>query len=321
MRQFARPILVASKCLEFEACRWNGVRLPEPLIKKLEPYVEFAPVCPEFEIGLGIPRDPIRIVLKGTKHHLIQPATGRDVTDLMRRFSDSFLKSVGQVDGFILKSRSPSCGLKDVKVYPSIEKSASVGKDSGLFADAALTAFPNLAIEDEGRLSNFRIREHFLTRIFAYAAWRQIYNRGAMGDLVQFQATNKLLLMAYNQKEMRILGKLVANLEKRKLSDIFADYDLHFKQALASMPRFVSHINVLMHALGYFKELTSSEKKHFLKTLETYRAGKLPLSVPLSIVQSWIARFDEHYLALQTYFEPYPEELVEITDSGKGRDY
>jgi uncharacterized protein YbgA (DUF1722 family) len=126
--------------------------------------------------------------------------------------------------------------------------------------------------------------------------------------------------MAYNQKEMRILGKIVANLEKQSSSRVFAEYDNHFRQALAAMPRHTSHINVLMHALGYFKSLSSTEKSHFLAILEKYRAGKTPLSVPLAIVQSWIARYGEEYLGQQTYFEPYPEELVEITDSGKGRD-
>ena len=318
-RQFAKPIIVASKCLEFEACRYNGVMLPEPLIKKLIPFVEFKPVCPEFEIGLGIPRDPIRIVAKGEKLHLIQPATGRDLTQPMRKFSRAFLGSLNEVDGFILKSRSPSCGIKDAKIFPSSEKSMALGKESGFFAEVVLATFPNAAIEDEGRLLNYRIREHFLTRVFAFAAWKEVLKRGRIGELVDFQATNKLLLMAYNQKEMRILGRIVANIERRNIAEVFADYGIHFKNALATLPRFSSQINVLMHALGYFKIIRSTEKQHFLKILENYRDGKAPLSVPLGIVQSWIARFDENYLAKQTYFKLYPEELIEITDSGKGR--
>ncbi len=181
--------------------------------------------------------------------------------------------------------------------------------------------FPDLAIEDEGRLSNFIIREHFLTRLFSLAAWRTMERSLSMKRLVAFQAANKLLLMSYNQKELRILGRIVANHEKKDAASVFEEYGRHFKLALRAMPRHVSNINVLMHGLGYFSEkLTSAEKRHFLGSLEKYRAGKAPLSVPVGLMQSWIARFDEPYLAGQTFFEPYPEELLEITDSGKGRD-
>jgi uncharacterized protein YbgA (DUF1722 family)/uncharacterized protein YbbK (DUF523 family) len=295
--------------------------LPEPFIRKLVPFVTFIPICPEFEIGLGIPRDPIRVVLKNTRHHLLQPDSGRDVTSAMNKFSKEYLTSLSQVDGFILKGRSPSCGIKDVRIYPGIDQSGAVGKGSGLFAEAVLERFADLPVEDEGRLSNFNIREHFLTRLFALAAWRAADKVRSMKNLVAFQAANKLLLMAYNQKEMRILGRIVANHEKKEIGKMFNEYGRHFRLALSVKPRHQSHINVLMHALGYFSDkLTKSEKRHFLGLLEKYRDGKTPLSVPISLTQSWIARFDETYLAEQTFFEPYPEALVEITDSGKGRD-
>lgn len=321
MRNYATPKVVVSKCLEFDACRWNGAMIPDAFIRKLKAYVSFNPVCPEFEIGLGIPRNPIRIVKKGNSLRLMQPVTGKDMTAEMIRFSDSFLSSINEVEGFILKGRSPSCGIKDVKYYPGTEKSMSVEKGSGFFGGAVLKKFSDTAVEDEGRLSNFKIREHFLTRLFALADWRELKKAQSMSKLVGFHAANKLLLMAYNQKELRFLGKIVANHEKRSLTDVYSEYDAHFKKALENMPRYTSNINVLMHALGYFSEkLSGKEKSHFLAILEKYRKGMVPLSGPLSVLQSWISRFDQNYLEQQTYFEPYPEELVEITDSGKGRD-
>jgi uncharacterized protein YbgA (DUF1722 family) len=126
--------------------------------------------------------------------------------------------------------------------------------------------------------------------------------------------------MAYNQKELRLMGRIVANHEKRDRAEVMENYELHLHQAFARMPRYTSHINVLMHALGHFsKHLVAKEKAHFLDLLELYRAAKVPLSAAISVVQSWIARFDTDYLEDQTYFRPYPLELVEITDSGKGR--
>ncbi len=176
MRKFAKPIVVISKCLELEACRYNGQVIPDDFVKKLKPHVTFLPSCPEVEIGLGVPREPVRIISVKGQNKLIQPATGKDLTDIMLRFADKFLNSLEEVDGFILKSRSPSCGIKDVKVYQGIEKGAATGKSTGFFAGKVLEMFPGLAIEDEGRLRNFKIREHFLTKLFALASFRNVKN-------------------------------------------------------------------------------------------------------------------------------------------------
>lgn len=284
------------------------------------PFIDFQPVCPEYEIGLGIPRDPIRVVSVDDRLRLMQPATGRDVTDGMNAFARNFLGSVGEVEGFILKSRSPSCGIKDVKIYPGIEKQAAVAKGAGFFARAVLDSFPALPIEDEGRLTNFRLREHFLTKLYTIASFRPVKAARKMARLVEFQTRNKLLLMAYNQKELKFLGRIVANPEHRPIDLLLDEYEEHLNTALLRPARYTSNINVCMHALGYFsKDITGREKAYFLDTLEHYREGKVPLSVCLSLIMSWIVRFEEPYLLEQTFFQPYPEEFVEISDSGKGR--
>jgi uncharacterized protein YbgA (DUF1722 family)/uncharacterized protein YbbK (DUF523 family) len=319
---FPRPAVVVSKCIGFAPCRYNGLIISDDFVASLRSHADLTPVCPEVEIGLGVPRDPIRLVSVEKELRLMQPAAGRDVSDEMAQFADSFLDSLGVVDGFVLKGRSPSCGIKDVKVFPSVGRVAVLAKDRGFFGRAVLDRFPHLPVEDEGRLRNFRIREHFLTRLFTLARFREVRASGKTGDLVRFQTENKLLLMAYNQKELRILGRIVANPEHRPVRDVVEDYQQHLYSALARMPRYTSSINVLLHALGFFsKGLTSGEKAFFLDTLEKYRAGRLPMSVLLGVLRSWIVRFEEPYLARQTFFAPYPEELVEITDSGKGRDY
>ena len=320
MRSFTRPNVVISKCLGFESCRWNGAVIPDDFVDSLKPHVNYQPVCPEVEIGLGVPRDPIRIVDTGQGPRLIQPSTGRDVSRTMRDFTDTFLGSLSEIDGFILKYRSPSCGMKGVKIYAGTEKGAASTPGPGFFGGPVVERFPGAAIEEEGRLRNFRLREHFLTRLFTMADFRKVQKAGAMRDLVQFQAANKFLLMAYNQKELRILGRLVANPEKRPPADIFEQYAEHLASALSRPPRYVSNINVLMHALGYFSgELSAREKGFFLDALERYRNEKVPLSVPLNLARAWVIRFGQEYLEQQTFFLPYPEALMEITDSGKGR--
>jgi uncharacterized protein YbgA (DUF1722 family)/uncharacterized protein YbbK (DUF523 family) len=320
MRPFVKPNVAISKCLGFASCRWNGAVIPDESVESLKSHVNYQPVCPEVEIGLGVPRDPIRIVNTAAGPRLVQPATGKDVSHKMRRFTETFLGSLGDIDGFILKSRSPSCGLKGTKIYAGMEKGAASVPGPGFFGGAVLEKFPAAAIEDEGRLRNFRLREHFLTKLFLRAEFRKVQSSGALSALVRFQAENKFLLMAYHQKELKILGRLVANLEKRPVAEILEDYEKHLAGALVRPPRYSSNINVLMHALGFFsKELSAEEKAFFLDALERYREGKVPLSVPLNLARAWVVRFDQEYLRQQTFFEPYPEALMEITDSGKGR--
>jgi len=320
MRSFTPPNVVISKCLGFARCRWNGAVVPDDFVDSLKPHVRYRPVCPEMEIGLGVPRDPIRIVEQGRGARLIQPSTGEDLSRKMRDFTDTFLGSLSDIDGFILKYRSPSCGMKGVKIYAGPEKGAAAMTGAGFFGGPVMDRFPAAAIEDEGRLRNFRLREHFLTRLFTMTDFRKVLGAGTMRALVRFQAANKFLLMAYNQKELRIMGRLVANLEKRPVAAVMEQYRQHLAGALARPPRYLSNINVLMHALGYFSsELSAREKAFFLDALERYRDEKVPLSVPLNLARSWVVRFDQEYLARQTFFQPYPEALMEITDSGKGR--
>jgi uncharacterized protein YbgA (DUF1722 family)/uncharacterized protein YbbK (DUF523 family) len=332
MRQFARPVVVVSTCLEFAPCRWDGLMMSSEIVQQLKPFVDFQPVCPEVEIGLGVPRDPIRIVEQRANRRLVQPATDRDVSDEMHGFARTFLDSVKAVDGFILKDQSPSCGIANVKIFANKVKSTPIAKGSGFFAGEVVTRYPYLPIEDEGRLTNFRIREHFLTRLFTLAGFRELKAHAKMKDLVQFHAENKYLLMAYNQKELRLMGRIVANLERLPFGDVMKKYEDHLYRAISRTPRYTSNINVLMHCMGYFRSvipakslpsvagiqssLSARERSFFLDQLEQYRLSKVPLSVPISVLRSWIIRFDDEYLAQQTFFEPYPLDLIDITDTG-----
>jgi uncharacterized protein YbgA (DUF1722 family)/uncharacterized protein YbbK (DUF523 family) len=295
--------------------------IPSPVVRMLMPHVDFVSVCPEVEIGLGVPRSPIRIVRDKGGARLIQPETGRDVTDDMVRFVDSFLSSVRDNDGFILKFKSPSCGLKGVRVYASAAAGASSSPGSGFFGGPVLQRFSHLAVEDEGRLKNFKIREHFLTRLFTLADFRRVKAAGLMRELVRFHTDNKLLLMAYSQKALRSLGRIVANPAKLPMTEVLSAYERELHKALVRPPRGTSCINVLMHGLGYFsKQLSAREKAFFLDSLQEYRDERVPLSVPVSIIRSYVVRFEQQYLVRQTFFEPYPETLVSVADSGKGRD-
>jgi len=314
------PRVVFSRCLGFENCRYNGGVISEPMVEQIKPFVEAITVCPEVEIGLGIPRQPIRLIGDEESPRLVQPESGLDVTERMKAFSARFLAEVEAPDGFVLKYGSPSCGPREVKLYVNEKRGASSTKTSGMFGGAIAEKYPFCVVEDEGRLKSFDIRQHFLTRLFALARFRRASDCGTMRDLVAFHSRHKLLLMAYNQTKMRELGRIVANPDKRAVPEVFSSYANSLHLALEKAPRRTSAINVLMHGLGYVSDqLQSSEKAFFLESLEQYRHRHVPLSVPTSIMRSWIVRFDVTYLGDQIYFEPFPLDLVDVLDSGKGR--
>jgi uncharacterized protein YbgA (DUF1722 family)/uncharacterized protein YbbK (DUF523 family) len=325
MREFPKPNIVISKCITFAPVRYDTQIISSEFVETLKPHVNFIPVCPEIEIGLGVPRDPIRIVIIDGARRLMQPATGLDFTQKMESFSESFLNNLCDVDGFILKGGSPSSGLKNIKIYPTIEKSAPVGKGPGFFGEAVLRKFPYLAIEDELRLINLKIREHFLTKLFTLASFRDVKKAGEKRELIRFHSENKYLLTAYSQKELRILGKIAANQEKKSTEEILEEYEEHLHFALARTPSVGSYVNVMLKIMGYFsQQLSSDEKAFFLRSIEHYRAGRLTRSAILNVLKAWIVRFKQEYLSVQTLLEPYPEDLIEVENvfsDARGKNY
>ncbi|MHA2392693.1 MAG: YbgA family protein [Promethearchaeota archaeon] len=322
--EFLKPKVVISKCIEFDHCRWNGNIIKSNLVKILKNYVEFHPVCAEVEIGLGVPRDPIRII-KSENLKLIQPSTMREYTISMESFAKTFLSSLSDTDGFIMKFKSPSCGLYETKYhYDEKPGSAVIEKGPGLFGKAVLDDFSNIAVETEARLTNFRIREHWLTKLFILRYFRAIKASDSHKELVEFHSRNKLLLMAYNQNLMRKMGRIVANPLRKSFDDVIEEYEEILIHSVNKPPNFTSHINVLMHALGYFKKtLSSQEKAFYLDELEKYRSGWIPLFVFNELIKVLIIRYNEDYLKNQTYFNPYPQELMnfDIKDTWRGRSY
>lgn len=325
-RDFPRPTIVVSRCLGFAACRWNGATINDNFVDRLAARVDYRPFCPEMEAGMGVPRDPARLICSDCRQpdrdqpRLIQPARGQDWTDRLLAAGSGFLAAQGRIDGFLLKSRSPSCGPREVRIYDGQQPGAHSRQGRGLFAAQAGAAHPAAPLEHEGRVRNLRLREHFLTKIFTLAAFDQVRRSGRMKDLIGFQADNKLLLMAYNQNRMRIMGRLIAGTGRADWDQTLAAYGEELNLALARAPRQPANINALMHGLGYFKkQLTSGEKGHFLDMIDLYRQGRIALGALQALLCSWALHYDETYLLSQTYFQPYPVDLLDLSDSGQGR--
>jgi len=320
--EFQKPNVVVSRCIEFDSCRYNGLKISDKFVEKLVDYVNFHPVCPEVEIGLGVPREPIRIVVDDGRKILYQPATERILTGEMEEFTENFLGSLDKIDGFILKNRSPSCGIKDVKIYHGLKNLSGVSRGSGFFGGAVIERFDGLAIEDEGRLNNFLIREHFLTKLYTMRSFRQVKeeknNKAKINKLIEFHTKNKFLFMGYNQNEMRTMGNIVANHEKEDIEIIIKNYGEHLKKVLLNVPECCSMINSIQHAFGRVsKDLKKDEKAFFTGIVEQYRDERIPLSTIIHLLKSYAIRFNDDYLLSQSFLIPYPEGLVEMIRQGK----
>ncbi|MFN3412698.1 MAG: YbgA family protein [Thermoanaerobaculum sp.] len=308
-----RPRIVVSACLGFAPVRYSGETIPDRFVAALRDHVTFLAVCPEVEIGLGVPRPTVRLVRQGEETRMLQPKTGHDVTEKMQRFAQTFISQLGQVEGFIFKNRSPSCAIKDAKVYTQMEAGAMIARGPGLFAKAVMETFPLLPKEDEGRLTNARLRSHFLTRVFALARLRQLAD---LESLMTFHARYKLLLLAHHQEETRFMGRLLAQAKARDFPNLRPVYEERFLHALRFPFRVPAMANALLHAFGYFKEyLSSREKAHFLDALAEFQEEKLPLEALLTLLRSWTLRYGEAYLESQALFEPYPRALMDLTTS------
>jgi uncharacterized protein YbgA (DUF1722 family)/uncharacterized protein YbbK (DUF523 family) len=311
--RWPRPRLVVSACLGFEACRYNGQTIRAPFLARLEPYADLVPVCPEVEIGLGVPRPAIRLVSIAGVGRLLQPATGRDVTGEMWGFATEFLRDVGDVDGYLLKGRSPSCGPRGVKVHAETGGPGHE-KGPGVFAAAAAAHDPEAPLEDEGRLTNYRLRHHFLTRVFAFARLRALPDR--VSELVAFHTMNKLLLLAHSEVGLRRLGRLVSNGDGLPAAELKRRYRESFAGALADPPRVSALVNAALHAFGHVSpRLTLPERRLFLESLAAVRFGQASLETPWALLRGWTARFEVDWLARQTLFRPYPLELHDLSDS------
>jgi uncharacterized protein YbgA (DUF1722 family)/uncharacterized protein YbbK (DUF523 family) len=301
-----------SSCLLGNEVRWNaGHKLDKYLTRTLGKFVEYVPVCPEVEVGLGIPRESMRLVGDPENPRLITFKSKTDLTDRMLTWAKKRVKELEKEDlcGFIFKSDSPSSGMIRVKVYNDKGMPHKVG--IGIFARAYMEHFPLIPVEDDGRLNDPLIRENFMLQIFSMQRWREnLAVRRSMGSLVDFHTRNKLLILSHSQKHYRLMGKLVADGKKMPIKALYDQYQQILMEALKLKTTIKKHTNVMQHLMGYFKkQLTPDEKQELLEVFEHYRKELVPLLVPITLINHYVRKYDQAYLKQQTYLNPHPQEL------------
>jgi uncharacterized protein YbgA (DUF1722 family)/uncharacterized protein YbbK (DUF523 family) len=301
-----------SSCLLGQRVRFDGGHKRDGfLADTVGRFVKFVPVCPEVEIGLGTPRESLRLVRREGDVRLVAPKSGLDHTEAMRRYAERKVAEIERLElsGYILKKDSPSCGMARVRVYDRNGVPSKSG--SGVFAAVLLERLPLLPVEEEGRLNDPAIRESFYERVFAYNRLRALFRRWRMGDLVRFHTAEKLLLLAHDPRAYQALGRLVARAKGRVREEVAAEYSEGFMEALGTFATRPRHVNVLQHMAGYFKrDLGPAEKEELQGVIQDFRRGLVPLIVPLTLIRHHVRILGVEYLAGQTYLEPHPKELM-----------
>lgn len=292
--------------------RYDGGHKDDRFVHQtLSQYVEFVPVCPEVEIGLGTPRETIRLEGDPSDPRLVATRSGQDLTETMKAYACRRVEELAAIDlhGYILKKDSPSCGIERVRVHQGTGSPARVG--TGLFAAALISRFPSLPVEEEGRLNDPVLRENFIERVFAYYRLQQfLASKPKAKDLVEFHSRTKMALLAHSPKHYKQLGQLVASSGKAARGSL-ETYCVLFMEALKVKATRRKHVNVLQHLAGYLKRaLDSGDRTEMASTIDEYGQGLVPLVVPLTLLKHHFRCYPAEWVLNQTYLNPYPAELM-----------
>ncbi|MEO5898144.1 MAG: DUF523 and DUF1722 domain-containing protein [Vicinamibacterales bacterium] len=301
-----------SACLLGQEVRFDGGHKRDQFLTTiLGPHVEFVSVCPEVEMGLGTPRETLRLVREDGRVRMITTRTAIDHTEGMTTWASKRLEELATADlsGYVLKKDSPSCGMERVKTYGP---GGPVRDGRGIFAEALLARYPLLPVEEEGRLTDARLRENFIERVFAFRRLKELFaSRWTVGALVRFHTAHKMSLLAHSTVAYNELGQLVAKAGSIPRPQLRSQYESAFMRTLTIPATRQRHTNVLNHMAGHLKKLVDGPSRAELAAcIDEYRKGLVPLIVPITLIRHYVRIHAIEYLAGQVYLEPHPRELM-----------
>jgi uncharacterized protein YbgA (DUF1722 family)/uncharacterized protein YbbK (DUF523 family) len=313
MRYPDRIPIGISSCLLGEEVRFDGGHKRNRFVTDvLGDYATWVKSCPEIGAGMGVPRESIRLVRAGDGVRLLGNRSENDYTDAIASYTEKRVEQLGsmRLRGYILKKGSPSCGMERVRLYDGNGVPARDGV--GVFARQLMDHFPNLPVEEEGRLNDPRIRENFITRLFTYDRWLRLVESGPRpADIVRFHTEHKMLVMAHSQENYRTLGQLVAQAGTMDMPTLVEEYEKNLMAGLREIASPGRHANVLEHLAGFLKrDLGPDDKRELHGAIKDYREGRIPLIAPLLLLLHHLKHLRDDWLDAQIYLEPYPAELA-----------
>lgn len=312
MNHATRIRIGISSCLLGEQVRYDGGHKRDRFITdEPSPFVEFVPICPEVAIGLGVPRQPIRLVADAGGCRAVGiHDSGLDVTDDLIRFARETSCALHKLSGYIFKSNSPSCGTEHVKLYPEGGPMPTLD-GVGVYAAAVMKLAPNLPVEEESRLNDLVLRENFVERIVVYQRWQDMLHDDVdAAKLADFHTRHELTLLSRGQHAYQQLGELIANDDERPVAQLAELYVAALMQALRRPAGRRGHAGVLKHVQGYLKDKLDKSDKRKLAAINQYRLGCLPWAVPLALLNRHLERSPDAYIAQRVYLNPHPSELM-----------
>lgn len=308
-----KPKIVVSECLYGTKCRYDGQGYNDKVIQSLKDYVDIQTVCPELAIGLPIPREPIRIEMnkENEEYRLIDYNSKNDYTNQMTEFSEEFINGLDDIDGFILKSKSPTCGLKDAKVYYHGNTCSIRSNENVFFSQKIIDKYDYLPIENEGRLKNYNIRDNFFTKIFF------INNLKNNKNIIEFHKNNLLLLKSYDEE---LTNEVSDILNENRMEDQLQQYKEKVLNIVSNQRKKENELSIIIKLFEKYKNMLNEEEINMFNDLiESYENQRIPFSTLEVVIKMYATRFKDKDILNQTFFYPYPENLINITDSGKGR--
>lgn len=313
MQEEEKPTIAISSCLLGNLVRYDKNHCQDKwILQELSKYVEIVPICPEMEMGLGVPREEIHLYFNKEEKNKIRLKNKYEGSDLTELAEETYKKMnttlfQKQIDGFILTKKSPSCGLDNVKTIQKDDPS-KVTRSVGLFAKNVLENFPGTPYIDSGRILNKSLRENFLKSVYAHYRFRTMEK--TLAAFQDFHKKYKYILMDHSTINLKQLGQIVASANKETMIESLNNYYTLFFKTLALEATPKTRCNTLQHLMGYFKKnLESHEKTEVLTLLDDYRDDIISYDVLLKYFELLTKKYDESYLSTQYYFTPCPKGL------------
>ena len=300
-----KPLIGVSSCLLGSEVRFDSGHKKNKLVTNvLSEYFDYQSFCPEVSAGMGIPRQPVRLVSKGGEIRVVGVRNSdQDFTDQLQSTSEAYCNEhIRSLSGYIIKNRSPSCGMTSVKLYN--EHGMPYDKTTGVFTRQVMKSNPLLPVEEEGRLCDSRILNNFLTRVFVYHDWKKLTESGSIisPQLIEFHTSHKYLLLAHSEVIYRNLGKVLATTSKQTIEEAQHEYITTLMNGLKRLPTRSTHSNVLFHMAGFFKRyINSDDKKELMQAIDLYRIGKQSIAAPITLLLHYLRHYPSNFLVAQKY--------------------
>ena len=300
-----------SRCLLGEEVRYNGGhKLSRFCRDQLSKWFRYVDTCPEVEIGLPVPRKAMRLVATDRGTRVLQiDDDSKDFTDALAGLAEQKKDSLERLCGFIFMQKSPSCGAFRMKVYhPKGHIDSTDGR--GAFAEQIMLRYPNLPVEEAGRLMDAPLRENFITRVFVYQEWRELLRcEPRKKDIIEFHSRHKYLLLARSQRHYKLLGRLLARAGNLSMATLVQRYETLLMDGMRRVAGRAGNTNALQHMQGYLKKVLNSEQKaELVQLIDSYRKGEVPMIVPLTLLRHYESLAPDYYRR-QKLLAPHPKEL------------